>query len=695
MAIPKIDENSILEALKFIDEQGVPDKNKSTQYMLVTEDGKEYPPKYVIAVANQIANGGDIVTEGYNAVEAKNYFEARGYNIESKQEKFELTITANDVVSTDERFSIDDLGSGDGYKPIDAFFCAADGTVTRRKRNKSENRISNQTLPRLACQIFESQLVSLSDWDKEKFPVCKYTPDSDTVCGIFSTVEEFLKYKNSMEHMTYTRENGPQFIIYSWNVFSTIVFVRECLKRFGNDGDKFVLIYRDKTEQEKSQATNEAAVVEEEKKTAQGCKNPYSKILLESKNIIFRGAPGTGKSYLAKEIAADIISEGYTDKYTDLTEEQKRQVEFVQFHPSYDYSDFVEGLRPRMNEDGSMGFELQDGIFKKFVDRARKNFEDSKKSKELVEQEISAKAAMTDFFASIELGEEVFKTIKGSEFTITNVDDKHIDISIPGNATIDKLSLNIEELQKMLESDVSFEKISDITNFFGKQFATQAYSYDFAIYKAIKSRSTAGVKVAAAPETQKKFIFIIDEINRGEISKILGELFFTIDPGYRGKSGEVATQYSNMHVNPDEKFYIPENVYIIGTMNDIDRSVDSFDFAMRRRFRFVEVRAEDTQDMLESLGNEELKAEAIARMDKLNAEIIKVPDLNENYQIGASYFLKLKNLSFDELWTDYLCPLLQEYVRGLNDEEECMKKFARAYGYKPVSEGAVDEATED
>ena len=695
MAIPKIDENSILEALKFIDEHGVPDKNKSTQYMLITEDGKEYPPKYVIAVANQIANGGDIVTEGYNAVEAKNYFEARGYNIESKQEKFELTITANDVVSTDERFSIDDLGSGDGYKPIDAFFCAADGTVTRRKRNKSENRISNQTLPRLACQIFESQLVSLSDWDKEKFPVCKYTPDSDTVCGIFSTVEEFLKYKNSMEHMTYTRENGPQFIIYSWNVFSTIVFVRECLKRFGNDGDKFVLIYRDKTEQEKSQATNEAAVVEEEKKTAQGCKNPYSKILLESKNIIFRGAPGTGKSYLAKEIAADIISEGYTDKYTDLTEEQKRQVEFVQFHPSYDYSDFVEGLRPRMNEDGSMGFELQDGIFKKFVDRARKNFEDSKKSKELVEQEISAKAAMTDFFASIELGEEVFKTIKGSEFTITNVDDKHIDISIPGNATIDKLSLNIEELQKMLESDVSFEKISDITNFFGKQFATQAYSYDFAIYKAIKSRSTAGVKVAAAPETQKKFIFIIDEINRGEISKILGELFFTIDPGYRGKSGEVATQYSNMHVNPDEKFYIPENVYIIGTMNDIDRSVDSFDFAMRRRFRFVEVRAEDTQDMLESLGNEELKAEAIARMDKLNAEIIKVPDLNENYQIGASYFLKLKNLSFDELWTDYLCPLLQEYVRGLNDEEECMKKFARAYGYKPVSEGAVDEATED
>lgn len=696
MAIPKIDEQSVLAALKYIDENGVPDKNKSTQYTLVTEDGKEYPPKYVIAVANQIANGGDIVTEGYNAVEAKNYFETRGYQIITKQVKFELTITAEQITSTDERFRTNNLLLGDGYKPIDAYYVPADGDPIRRKYNKGERRNTNQTLPRLAIQIFESSIASLSEWDRDQFPICQYRPEESLITGIYLTLDEYKKKRgNSIEYLTYTRENGPQFVIYSWNVFSTIFFVQECLKRFGNAGDKFVLIYRDKTEQEKNQPSSDVAIVEEIEQISGGVKNPYSKILLESKNIIFRGAPGTGKSYLAKEIAADIISDGYTDKYTDLTDDQKRQVEFVQFHPSYDYSDFVEGLRPRMNEDGSMGFELQDGIFKKFVDKARKNYEDSKKSKELVEQEVSAKAAMTDFFSSIELGEEVFKTIKGSEFTITNVDDKHIDISIPGNATIDKLSLNIEELQKMLESDVTFEKISDITNFFGKQFGTQAYSYDFAIYKAIKSRSTAGVKVVAAPETQKKFIFIIDEINRGEISKILGELFFSIDPGYRGKSGEVATQYSNMHANPDEKFYIPENVYIIGTMNDIDRSVDSFDFAMRRRFRFVEVRAEDTQDMLESLDNEELKSEAIARMDKLNAEIIKVPDLNENYQIGASYFLKLKSLGFDELWTDYLCPLLQEYVRGLNDEEECMKKFARAYGYRPISEGDADEATED
>lgn len=433
----------------------------------------------------------------------------------------------------------------------------------------------------------------------------------------------------------------------------------------------------------------------EEKRSSQEYKNPYSKMLLESKNIIFRGAPGTGKSYLAKQIAADIISNGFTDRYSDLTDEQKRQMEFVQFHPSYDYSDFVEGIRPKMNEDGSMGFELQEGIFKRFVDKARKNLENSQKSKEKIKKEISANTVMANFFDSIEYGVKEFHTIKGNKFTITDVDEKYIYIAIPGNKTVDKLNLNIDEIRKMLESGRDFEKVSDITNFFGKQFATQNYSYDFVLFKEIKKEGLKEVKTNVAPEELKKYIFIIDEINRGEISKILGELFFSIDPGYRGKSGEVATQYSNMHDDPDEKFYIPENVYIIGTMNDIDRSVDSFDFAMRRRFRFVEVKAKATQDMLESLENEALKSKAVERMDRLNAEILKVDDLNENYQIGASYFLKLKNLSFEELWTDYLKPLLQDYVRGLYDEEGIMKRFERAYDYQALNEGNADEATEN
>ena len=695
MAIPKISEQNIADALKYIDEKGAPFHNQSTKYELVTEDGKKYPPKYVIAVAAHIATGEEVDTEGFNAVEAKSYLQGQGFNIEVKQEKFEMTITADSVTSTDERFTMDNLSLGDNYKPLNAYLQKSDGEVIKRTYSKGERRNSNQTMPRIACQVFEKQIASLSVEGRERFPVCKYNPSSETICGIYTSVEEFRQHRKTIEYLTYSYDNGRQFVLYCWNVFSTIIFVQECLKRFGEPGDKMILTYREKDEQEEQEATAEAAAQEELVQQFKGYQNPFSSMLIESKNLIFRGAPGTGKSYLAKEIAADIISNGYYEKFTQLSEEQRKQVEFVQFHPSYDYSDFVEGLRPKVNDDGTMGFELQDGIFKKFIARARKNYEDSQKSKEAIEREVSVQESMTDFFSGIELGVDTFKTINGNEFTITSVDESHINISTPGNATVNKLALNVDEIRRMLESNVKFTKIKDITAFFGKTFATQAYSYDFAIYKAIKSKRASSAKGKTKQAELKKYIFIIDEINRGEISKIFGELFFAIDPGYRGRAGEISTQYANLHADPDEKFYIPENVYIIGTMNDIDRSVDSFDFAMRRRFRFVELRADERLEMLANLEDEELEAEAIRRMSALNREIAAVEDLNENYQIGASYFLKLKTLTFDQLWTDYLHPLLQEYIQGMYDEESIMNRLAKAYGYHKPTDGDADEAAQN
>ena len=688
MAIPKLKRQDILNALKFIDENGVPEQNVSTKYVLVSEDGNKYPPKYVVAVAGQ-ASGVDISTEDFNSIEAKNYLSHLGFTIEAKQKKYVLTITAESVVSTDERFTMDDLSSGENYKPLDVYFKKANGDIVKRSYNKGERKNSNLTLPRLACQIFERQLADLSVEAKERFPVCKYGRNRELICGIYTSVEEFKKHRNTFEHMDYTYDNGRMFVIYSWSTFSTLIFVQECLKRFGDLGDQFVLIYREKDENEIVSSNTEPPVQPPEEYQI-----PFSSILIESKNLIFRGAPGTGKSYLAKKIAADIISNGYFDDCALLSEEQKKQVEFVQFHPSYDYSDFVEGLRPKINDDGTMGFELQDGIFKKFVARARKNYEDSQKSVEVVEKEVTAQEAMEEFFSGVEFGVDTFRTINGSEFTITSVDDRHINISIPGNATANKLALNLDEVRKMLESGQKFEKRKDIVTFFGKTFGTQGYSYDFALYQAIKAKKTK-VRINAKREELKKYIFIIDEINRGEISKIFGELFFAIDPGYRGKGGEISTQYSNLHADPDEKFYIPENVYIIGTMNDIDRSVDSFDFAMRRRFRFVELKADECLEMLASLENEELQAEAIRRMTALNKAIVEVEDLNENYQIGAAYFLKLKSLDFDQLWTDYLQPLLQEYIQGMYDEAGIMERFAQAYGYQKPSRGDANESAQN
>lgn len=342
-----------------------------------------------------------------------------------------------------------------------------------------------------------------------------------------------------------------------------------------------------------------------------------------------------------------------------------------------------------------MGFSLQDGVFKRFIARARKNYENSQKSQEEIAKELSAQEALDNFFDSIEFGVDTFKTINGNEFTITKVDDNHIYLSIPNNAIVNSLTLNIDELRKMLESGKKFNKRKDVVDFFGGKFGTQQHSYDFVLYNEIVAKTNKASSTNAKPEELKPYIFIIDEINRGEISKIFGELFFAIDPGYRGKAGEVSTQYANLHSNPDEKFYIPENVYIIGTMNDIDRSVDSFDFAMRRRFRFVEIKADDNTAMLASLNNDELEQEALRRMAALNDEIAKTEELNENYQIGAAYFLKLKTLSFDQLWTDYLQPLLQEYIQGMYDEPAIMKRFAEAYFHPQQHNGNDDEADQN
>ena len=224
-----ISKETICKAIEYINENGIPFKYQSTKYDLVMDDGKKYSPKYVIAVANHLKNGAEISTNGFNSVEAKSYLEKNGFNVEEKQQvEYVLSITAESIESSDERFTIDNLGLGDNYKPLETFFEKADGTRIDRSYKKYEKGISNQTLSKLACQIFEQQLAGLSVEAKEEFPVYRYRSDTELMKGIFSSEDEFKKYRNSIEYLTYEYGNGRKFILYSWNIFSGVIFAQEC-----------------------------------------------------------------------------------------------------------------------------------------------------------------------------------------------------------------------------------------------------------------------------------------------------------------------------------------------------------------------------------------------------------------------------------------------------------------------------------
>ncbi len=357
--------------------------------------------------------------------------------------------------------------------------------------------------------------------------------------------------------------------------------------------------------------------------------------LLKSPNLILRGAPGTGKTRLAKDIAKE------------LTNGNKDQIGFVQFHPSYDYTDFVEGLRPVSNGDGIIEFKLVDGIFKKFCQRAKE----------------AQKTGGQDNF------EETWTKLTDA------INEKQGQYFFPRSSV--PASLNSQGNVKFDSPVATKENVYLLYK--GEETHLKYQTYHKIVLDHMKESYGLCDYVSPTIDTDKKFVFIIDEINRGEISKIFGELFFSIDPDYRGEKGSVSTQYANLHES-DEKFYIPDNVYIIGTMNDIDRSVDTFDFAMRRRFRFVEVTAESRLHILDEELGEEAK-EAKIRLKNLNAAIENVQELNSHYHIGPSYFLNLKDVDFDYelLWSDYLKPLLEDYVRGSYDEAETLETLKKAF----------------
>ncbi|MBN2862371.1 MAG: AAA family ATPase [Bacteroidales bacterium] len=338
--------------------------------------------------------------------------------------------------------------------------------------------------------------------------------------------------------------------------------------------------------------------------------NPFSL----KKQIVKYGSPGTGKTYQARQQTSLLFDIWKEEFAPDRDFVHESLIQLVQFHPSYSYEDFMEGLRPVIESDRSVHLKLQNGIFKEFCKNAGK-------------WEI-------DYF---NLG-----------------------------LTRDWESITIKEL-------LPYEK----------QLSGTHWRHIFEI-----SDTSKLVSDAVPP-----FFFIIDEINRAELSRVFGELMFSLE--YRGTRGCIATQYANLNndrtgmIQTDQGylFFIPVNIYLIGTMNTIDRSVESFDFALRRRFRWEEV-APDTELLRYHLIRFCKRWVSLAdNLDQLNSRIEKEPLLGHDYQIGHAYFMNLKystDLTISEvrerIWDDSILPLLQEYLRGTGKDVELLNAFAKSFG---------------
>ncbi|VVB55600.1 AAA domain (dynein-related subfamily) [uncultured archaeon] len=401
-------------------------------------------------------------------------------------------------------------------------------------------------------------------------------------------------------------------------------------------------------------------------------------------NLILYGPPGTGKTYETINKALEIIHKDTNHKDTnycsgkerrELVEEfnkllEKKQIRFITFHQSYSYEDFIEGIRPESKLNGSIEYPVKDGIFKQMCFEAA--YELIKDQIEKVDRTFElAFKQFTDKFNDQEL---LLKTKIGKPFEILSV-DKNIRIRLENGS---EYPVSIKPLKETFEKWDQIEKVDDVWTKLGVGGGVESYVYAIVAYlkdlsSKIESADDLDIGYEAKKEhvlnkiysnnfkieTAKTYVLIIDEINRGNISKIFGELITLVEEDKRfGAENWLKTTlpYSK------EIFSVPSNLYIIGTMNTADRSIALLDIALRRRFTF-----EEMMPNLELLDEISIDGINLAELlEKLNYRITALID--RDHQIGHSYFLNLKGLTTEDakknlvsIWYKKIIPLLQEY----------------------------------
>ncbi|EPF71037.1 McrB family protein [Acinetobacter rudis] len=363
-----------------------------------------------------------------------------------------------------------------------------------------------------------------------------------------------------------------------------------------------------------------------------------------SLNRILFGAAGTGKTYNAINHALSIIENKPLDvlENEDRTELKKAfnkykdqgRIKFVTFHQSFSYEDFVEGIRAETDKQGNLKYQVEPGVFKEICEDAEVEAV-SRKNKEQVPQEDSINFLIEDLIAQAKAGELTFSTKRGAEIRVTsNVAGTLFASTSTGSC----ITLSIRHIRNYLKDQ------SDII--------VDHKSYEWAIAQALQSK----VKYESTGREIKPYILIIDEINRGNISRIFGELITLIEDSKRKDAAEelsVTLPYSK------EEFSVPQNLYIIGTMNSSDRSLTGLDIALRRRFTFIEMPPKP--ELLNHITIEGLQVEKLLKVMNQRIEVL----LDRDHCIGHANFMSLKSDSkLDELaqiFKQKIIPQLQEY----------------------------------
>lgn len=413
--------------------------------------------------------------------------------------------------------------------------------------------------------------------------------------------------------------------------------------------------------------------------------------LISKKQIVLYGPPGTGKTYTAKNIATTFFADFVESEDQDKAFEELQNlglVQIVQFHPNYSYEDFIQGIKPTLDDRGNISYKVVDGIFKKFC-------EDK-----------------PDLPKNLRITVEDYEKIK-DPFLSEKIDVRFYG---PGINQIEqsKFKEALDYLKQNGQNISIFEDLKNYSNFFfliAKDFSD--YWNDPENYYGFGEKTPGATALIDSVKNDKKSaclyynrkkggffgcavfdkikevplekIFIIDEINRGNLSKIFGELIYLLE--YRNE--KIPLQYSSFSSQSEPGFQIPSNILILGTMNTADRSIALFDTAMRRRFRFVPLLPdyslilskiditkpiEDIQESFDGrLDHKKLVLLSIMAIKAINQKIVQQIRMGNEKQIGHTFLLKLieskDDREFVDVWKYELIPLIEEFYSGVQSKD--------------------------